>query len=124
MKCPRRAENATPFKYDEDDKWYEDDTCSYCGSYNPDKLMEEIRQGFVEVGPTDKNYKVYLTHFGVKRDGKFYFQHFSKEQMLEFIDQMNGLYGGPGLRIGYPGYFYVLPFFIGNPKKKEPDTLF
>lgn len=34
-------------------------SCSYCGSLHPDRFMELVREGW-EVGPTDKNYKVYL----------------------------------------------------------------
>ena len=34
-------------------------SCSYCGSLNPDRFMELVREGWV-VGPTDKSYKVYL----------------------------------------------------------------
>ncbi|MDX5563740.1 hypothetical protein PYK79_10795 [Streptomyces sp. ID05-04B] len=34
-------------------------SCSFCGSLNPDRFMELVREGWI-VGPTDKNYKAYL----------------------------------------------------------------
>ena len=40
--------------------------------------------------------------------GKFYFQHLSEPQMREFYD----LLIAKRLNIGYPGRFYVLPFFM------------
>lgn len=89
-----------------EDHWRENNTCSYCGSANPDLFMYLIRNGIVELGPTDKNYKVYLKGEGVPI--KFYFQHLSQEQQKEFVDMLNE----KRLKIGYPGHFYVLPFFI------------
>lgn len=80
--------------------------CSFCGSLNPTEFMELIKDG-AEVGPTDKNYKVYVRHPSLSF-GKFYFQHLSKEQKLEFIDLLNA----KSLKIGMPGHFYVKPFFI------------
>jgi hypothetical protein len=41
-------------------------------------------------------------------EGKFYFQHLSEPQMLEFIAMLND----KTMKIGYPGYFYRRPFFI------------
>lgn len=34
-------------------------SCSFCGSLEPSRFMELVREGWV-VGPTDKNYKVYF----------------------------------------------------------------
>jgi hypothetical protein len=34
-------------------------SCSFCGSLNPDRFMELVREGWI-VGPTDKSYKAYL----------------------------------------------------------------
>jgi len=34
-------------------------SCSYCGSLDPDRFMELVRDGWI-VGPTDKDYKAYL----------------------------------------------------------------
>jgi hypothetical protein len=40
--------------------------------------------------------------------GKFYYQHLTDEQRHEFIRLLNER----AVKIGYPGYFYVLPYFI------------
>jgi hypothetical protein len=107
MKCPRRAEiGGVLLRADlpEADTWVRG-TCSYCGSIAPDEFMRLAREG-VELGPTDKNYKVYV---GSERR-KFYFQHLSFGQELEFIE----LYNTRTLKIGYPGHFYVLPFFCSR----------
>lgn len=57
--------------------------------------------------PTDKSYKVYLegTSYGFC---KFYFQHLDETQRAAFIAGLNE----QRYRINYPGYFYVLPFFV------------
>lgn len=81
--------------------------CSYCGSLHPDAFMEAAESG-VELVPTDKSYKVYLRWAGSPSQGKFYFQHLTIEQRQRFLD----LYIAGTLRIGVPGHFYVLPFFI------------
>ena len=39
--------------------WTGDNTCSYCGSISPDVFFQAIEDG-CELGPTDKNYKVYV----------------------------------------------------------------
>lgn len=39
---------------------------------------------------------------------KFYFQHFNDEHKDKFI----ALYNEKKLKIGYPNYFYVMPFFM------------
>lgn len=39
--------------------------------------------------------------------GKFYFQHLSSEQRAEFI----ALHNSRQMHVGYPGHFYVRPFF-------------
>lgn len=118
------------------DDWREDDTCSYCGSLNPEVLMARLEAGDVELGPTDKSYKVYVRNDGgstfkqtfrdcprdaicsgpqdcthwVTRDRdetKFYFYHLSPEQQARFIE----LYNEHKIKLGIPGHFYVLPFF-------------
>lgn len=45
---------------------------------------------------------------GPIRHAKFYFYHFNETECRRFIDLMND----KKLKIGYPGYFYKLPFFI------------
>jgi hypothetical protein len=121
-----------------DSHWREDDnSCSYCGSLNNDYFMERLEKGDVEVGPTDKSYKVYVRNSGgepfkqsyrncppnsdckgpedcshwVTRDveeTKFYFQHLTPLQMQRFVEMINaGM-----IAMGYPGHFYTLPFFV------------
>lgn len=110
-------------------------SCSFCGCLNPATFMRWLRDGG-EVGPTDKSYKVYVKcPYPDPRDGetktftvdclsgqsvkgtsvygvtaKFYFQHLSVEQQHEFIQ----LYNDKRMNIGYPGHFYVLPYFCGR----------
>lgn len=133
MLCPRRSEG--PFRLPEEDNWLGDDSCSYCGSMNPDTLMARLEVEDVELVPTDKNYKVYVenkggakfkmfhsrscpddkcpvatcTHWKVdERNGtKFYFQHLSEEQRTRFIE----LHNDGKIKLGYPGHFYNPPFF-------------
>jgi hypothetical protein len=59
--CPRRSEGSFTKG---PDHWREDNTCSYCGSLNPDAFMERVEMGDVTLGATDKNYKVYITNNG------------------------------------------------------------
>jgi hypothetical protein len=133
--------------------WRSDGTCSYCGSISSQMLFEAIQSG-TEIGPTDKNYKIYcdvpdplvgndrvvgvanqypgngwvpgdpeiLQQSGFYADhkwmkieprkatkfGKFYFQHFTEEEKHKFIDLVNQR----KINIGYPGHFYVLPYFM------------
>ena len=130
--CPRGIENGAIGRA----VWGNDDCCSYCGSVNPDLLMERIEAANVVLGPSDKNYKLYLdavegselfkqsfrdsdsprgddpmqwvwTTREVKH-AKFYFQHFSEAQCRRFIELLNA----KKLNIGEPGYFYRRPFFI------------
>lgn len=83
-------------------QWREDQTCSGCGSLSEDAFMAAVRRGD-EIVPTDKNYKVYV---GNSRH-RFYFQHLSPEGRSEFIDRLNARL----VKFGFPGHFYVLPFF-------------
>lgn len=82
-------------------------SCSFCGSLPPGDFMEAVRAGAV-LEPTDKPYKVYV---GEPTTAKFYFQHLSEEQRREFFD----LYVAEQINVGYPGHFYVLPFFMRRP---------
>jgi hypothetical protein len=110
-------------------------SCSFCGSIHPDIFMAKVREGWF-VGPTDKNYKAYLgkpldepVEMGDPqinqslRDagqgdqimmltdtdiGKFYYQHLSDEQRQEFVALVND----KTMKIGYPGHFYRLPYFM------------
>lgn len=136
--CPRRSEGTVFKGLPEHDHYREDDSCSYCGSLNPDIFMERLEAGDVELGPTDKNYKVYVKNAGGKdfkqtyrncpdatcggpdtcehwitRDRpstKFYFQHLTDDQKTRFVELINK----KKIKIGMPGHFYVLPFFCSN----------
>lgn len=133
MVCGRRGEGGIASRLaPSHDEWRADGTCSYCGSMSPDELFRVIDAGG-ELGPTDKNYKVYVRGEGLKQsyrdcpkdavctgpgdcthwvtrsvpESKFYFQHLDKAQRTRFIDLLNA----KKLVIGYPGHFYRLPFF-------------
>ena len=118
--CPRRAEVQRDVVVDADT--YDLRTfnqhavlgCSYCGSMDPDVVMEGLRTGGLTLGPTDKGYKVYIHEPDASNEygtgdtiGKFYFQHTTLIQRLEFIR----LHNAGTLKIGYPGHFYSPPFF-------------
>lgn len=118
------------------DEWRADGTCSYCGSMNPEALMARIEAGDIELRPTDKSYKVYVRNVGgapfqqtyrdcpadarctgpddcthwVTREvseTKFYFYHLGDTQRDRFIE----LFNQRKIRLGFPGHFYVLPYF-------------
>lgn len=111
--CPRRMEEMGPWPREEGLDTFINDRCSFCGSLSPELFLERVKAGD-ELGPTDKNYKVYIHK---PPWGKFYFQHFSPEQCEEFVALLND----KKLHIGYPGRFYVLPFFIRvEPRSDEP----
>lgn len=110
--CPRRIENisgtlASTLGEDHWRRW----GCSYCGSMPPDDFMQAIAAGS-PLGPTDKNYKVYIDWPG---GVKFYFQHLSEDQMMEFVE----LHNTDQLAFQYPGHFPVLPYFMGRPLLRE-----
>lgn len=99
--CPRRINGFGPWEREEGlDSWRKDNTCSFCGSLKPELVFEAIEQG-KEVTPTDKSYKIYID------GGKAYFQHFSGEQQTKLVELVNT----KKINFGFPGYFYVLPFF-------------
>ena len=109
MLCPRRGEDLVGGMHNvpDEDNWYERDGgrhCSYCGSQHPDDFMAHLEAGG-EVTPTDKNYKVYVKGGPFT---KFYFQHLSEVQRQRFI----GLLNEHKFMVGFPGHFYVLPFFV------------
>lgn len=143
--CPRRMQEFGPWEREEDQDTYlprhgivgsDEPCCSFCGSLPPYRFMELVEQGYI-VGPTDKDYKVYLSrpYTDDEREeyrqrllnnhpeeavgslmetvrgeqiGKFYFQHLLDEQKRKFVDMLNK----KQVVIGNPGYFYRLPFFV------------
>lgn len=91
-----------------EDDWL-DGHCSYCGSMAPDALFEAIALG-AELGPTDKNYKVYVRGGdrilpggarGSTQD-KFYTQHLNRTDAA----RLRALLADGDVKIGYPGHFY------------------
>lgn len=116
FRCPRRDEISNDTLGIKQDHWRNNGnfhTCSYCGSMHSDDFMRFAKEG-VELGPTDKNYKVYVK-VPEYTGGKFYFQHLPQEEKQPFIDLLNS----KQLNIGYPGFFYRLPFFIAPATKRE-----
>lgn len=136
--CPRGPGPDSPFKppFNGEAGWRSDDTCSYCGSLDPEVFFARVEAGDVRVVPTDKSYKVYLENEGgepfkqtyrscplggerhgpdecdhwVTRDmqtTKFYLQHLDEAGRQRFIELSNG----GQMQMGRPGYFYVTPFF-------------
>lgn len=129
--CPRRVES--PFQLSHGpDAWREDDTCSYCGSLNPETFLARLETGDVSLEPTSKSYKVYVRNRGgelflqtyrIDEDrsldqsqwvwttretpsAKFYFQHLANAQKARFVE----LHNTGRLHLERP--FSVLPFFM------------
>lgn len=66
----------------------------------PDLTPDEIKAGRYrreQMGPAP-----------AKLTSKFYFQHFSVEQRQQFVGMLNV----KQIKFGFPGHFYVAPFFI------------
>ena len=104
-KCPRRFGPSD----DVPDHWRLDNTCSYCGSVSGDVFMARLEASDIALGPTDKNYKVYVTNRGGPSIGqKFYFMHLTEAQKIRFIELMNER----KLCFDSPGGFYRMPFFV------------
>lgn len=60
--CPR-CEGILDYGIDYS-QWPDDGTCHYCGSLNAGTFMDRLEAGTVRLGPTDKNYKVYVHNDG------------------------------------------------------------
>ena len=110
--CPRRMTDVGSWNRVKDqDSWAERDgklRCSFCGSLNPNDVITRLAAG-EEAIPTDKNYKLYV---GTSGD-KAYFHHFDESHMEEFISLYNAsIEDLPPMKIGYPGHFYISPFFM------------
>ena len=113
MRCPRRDEM---FALDPEgeDQWIPGryPCCSYCGSISPESFFAAIEAG-KELGPTDKNYKVYVdgTH-------KFYFQHLDPAGQRRFVE----LFNAKRLKFDSTGAFYVLPYFVKLESNPEASS--
>lgn len=114
--CPRRVGEFGPWERAEGlDTWtmrgkYRH--CNFCGSMHPDDFMKLVEDGYA-IGPTDKSYKAYVHDAGDHPEGgsyvgKFYFQHLTIDQRVEFVEKLNA----KTINISYPGHFYVRPFFV------------
>lgn len=92
MICGRRWP-PLPSGIDDGDTWKEDDTCSYCGGTNPDKIIKLMKESGYCLSPTDKDYKYYV-NAPMEGNGyssvKLYIQHCSQEQ----LDQINEIRTG------------------------------
>lgn len=110
--CPHRRERFQKLAVDQDSWGFRGShrTCSYCGSLHPADALARLVAG-EKIGPTDKDYKAYIGSME-----KLYFQHFSEEQMIEFI----ALYNDRKMNVGYPGHFYKSPFFMSY---AEPTSI-
>jgi hypothetical protein len=94
-----------PWRHNENiDYWNDAHQCSFCSSLRPSKLFELLEKG-VGLEPTDRNYKVYLDS---PDRARVYFHHFSEDDKKKFTQLMLE----KKIKIGYPGYFYTLPFFM------------
>lgn len=113
--CPRRMNDYGPWERKPNlDKWIKAGgswtarvMCSFCGSMDPEDFMAGVEDGSYTVGPTDKTYKAYVSTETKDMHGKFYYMHLSKEQRRRFVELLNE----KKMKIGYPGCFYVLPYF-------------
>ena len=115
--CGRRTEGYPSRTFPGPDYWRMDGTCNYCGSLSPTQLFKAIDDE-CEIGPTDKSYKVYIEGGKAPKvhgARKFYFQHLSVDEKKKFIDLLNG----GKIKLGYPGHFYVRPYFIKYPKEEK-----
>lgn len=108
-RCPRRGESGWGRTDEELPDTYRGTSmvngwapgCSYCGSVSGDDFMTFVRDGHSVQG-TDKSYKAYVPKG--EQNGKFYFQHLSEEQRVEFVELFNAG------RVSHD--LYVLPFFM------------
>lgn len=142
MYCPRGPGPDTPFHspFNGEMEWRDDGTCSYCGSLNPDTLMERLEAGDIEVGPTDKSYKIYVRNNGGQPFKQTYREgcdmgkpgssctgpddcaHWTTrevEQTKFYFQHLSKeqmvrfveLLNEKKMKVGYPGHFYVTPYF-------------
>ncbi len=134
MTCPR-MEGRPAFEFLNHP---DDGCCVSCGSLNADTFMARLEAGDVVLGPTDKNYKVYVANKGgapfrqsyrtddahttdqsqwvwATREvgqAKFYFDHLSEPQKKRFVELLNE----KKLVLDFPGHFYRLPYFCVREK--------
>lgn len=92
-----------------------------------DGLAEAIRQLAREDGQSEEQVEsslnlkwnereLPLLQGSCGQEAKFYYQHLTPEEMTEFVQ----LYNERKMHVGYPGHFYVLPFFCQAEGAKTP----
>lgn len=110
FRCPLMDE--APQSPDYPAVWRPDNTCSYCGSMNPDDFMARLEVGTIELQTTSKNYKVYTTAIPGTPPVpiKFYFQHLSVDQRHRFL----AIFMEGRIKFRDSVGFQVLPFFIAG----------
>lgn len=105
FECPRQKESSVFPPYPEHISFFRsDNTCSFCGSMGEEEFFLAVEAG-QQIVPTDKSYKVYV---GGSGRGKFYFQHLSEAGRQRFVHLLNN----GTMKLGFPGHFYVAPFFV------------
>ena len=115
--CPRQGENLIRGNDGPRAHWNPNGECSYCGSFSEAKFFEAVEAG-AEIRPTDKNYKAYVGGEGTPAHSgaaKFYFQHLSEAGKDRFIAMLNS----KAMKLGYPGHFYALPYFVTRARTLE-----
>jgi hypothetical protein len=119
-----------------------DNSCTFCGSLNPDVFMARLEKGDVSLTPTDKSYKVYIRNEGGEQFKQSFRDCYSQSpdrkptcagpddcphwvtreigdtkfyfEHLSPEQQLRflALLNERKLRLNYPGFFYRLPFFL------------
>lgn len=120
--CPRRREMGALVHsgYPDTDRWVEEAdgnyrTCSWCGSMHPAELVNAIKAN-VEIGPTDKSYKLYVAYPSADRTLKFYTQHF---EGTAYGDEFYDLWSAKQINWGYPGHPYVMLYVPSAPEEES-----
>ena len=136
--CPRQRDEAVlPTQREHRTHVTHKGTCSYCGSLTEDLFLASVRAGH-ELGPTDKNYKVYVKRPNPRVGktsvvGRRSWTDASGERHHEDIHgtepalthdkfyfqhlssegqtEFLELLNSGVAKVGMPGHFYVLPFF-------------
>lgn len=117
-KCPRREESHFGHTQEElPDYWRAGNTCSYCGSLDPDVFMRRVEEGSIMIKGSDKNYKVYVeAASGSEPLGaiKFYWMHLSEDQQDRFVQLWNEK------RVKHS--IYVWPYFMAPRPGQTPSA--
>lgn len=74
------------------------------------EVGDEEREAMKRDGWQSEYAYIQFSSRGDTRSSKFYFEHLSDEQKEEFVELINK----KKVKIGYPGHFYNLPFFVSH----------